>query len=722
MENSFKKQIDQDGVLIVHIDVPDQSVNTFTPQVLNELEELIVPLEQRLTTPQGVIFTSAKPKSFVNGADLFTMYAMDRNEQTTFLKQGQQLFDRIANLPVPTVAAINGPCLGGGLELALACMWRVASDVGSINIGLPESKLGILPAWGGTTRLTRMLGPISALPLLLAGKTMPPRQAVRNGLIDEVVRPEALLAAAHRLLKRKPPARRLSLINRAVIWSDLLTNKVCEKARQQTCEKSYGNYPALDKVIDTVHTACHAGHKAGLHAERESLRQLAPTAACCNLMRLFFLRQDLKKSVRDQVTEPPVPVKQAAVIGGGTMGAGIVHTLVRSGIPVRLIEVNEAAVSGALSRIRKLLDNDRKSNRLSPLEARAALHRVSPTTDYTGLKLADIVIEAVAEDIHLKREIFAKLDRLTRSDAVLASNTSSLSIAEMAEFTEYRGRIIGLHFFNPVPKMPLVEVVRGPQSADQALATAIELAQRVGKTPILVGDAPGFLVNRVLIPYLAEALVLATEGTPFDQVDEAMKTWGMPMGPFELLDQIGLDVVSSILASFRGKLGAHLVVPDVVERVIENDWLGRKNGRGFYIYGRKGRRSVNRVLAKLIAGDHPPTDTPIDQETVQWRLVLPMVNEAAQLLVSGVVDSADTIDLATVLGLGFAPFRGGLLAFAELAGVDNVVRKMSDLADKHGPRFEPSHALRQIVATGRPMQWIARSRKITQPENAGLTA
>src|SRR3954447_4274615 len=646
---TLRTTTDADGVMTVWLDVPDKGVNAVSPQVLHDLGLAVDEILR--AKPRGVIFASAK-RSFVPGADLFEIRKMDRAGTEHFLADGQTVFDRISKLPMPTVAAINGDCLGGGLELALACTYRVAVDDGSVNIGLPEVKLGILPGWGGTVRLPRRIGLANALPLLLGGKTMPPRKAKKAGIVDEVVRPEALLAAAKRVVTANAGVGRPSLLHRTMATLPATRNKILAAARQQTLGQTRGNYPAPMKVIDVVRAGYERGPDAGLEAERKALCELMDTEACRNLMRLFFLRQGAKKWITSKVAAQPRDVKYAAVIGGGTMGAGIVHAMIRAGIQVRLIEVNEKAAAAGLGRVRKMLEDDVRSGRMTPLNARHALNRVAPTTQWTGLAMADIVVEAVIEDMAAKREVFAKLDKLTRPDAILASNTSSLPVTEMAESTANPGRVVGLHFFNPVPKMPLVEVISTAHSDDVALATAAALAGKIGKTPVLVKDAPGFLVNRVLIPYLAEALVMATEGGSITAIDAAMKDWGMPMGPFELLDEIGLDVGAHVLRSQARQTGDSRELPPAVEEALKRGWLGKKSGRGFYVHekSKKGRGAPadlkpNEELAALISGKpagaapmqaQPSTGDKAAAEATQWRLILPMVNEAAKLLAEGV--------------------------------------------------------------------------------------
>jgi len=701
---------DSDSITTIWLDVPAKGVNTISPRVLGELASALDQIES--SPPRGLIFASAKDHSFIAGADLFEIRGMNHDQMLQFLADGQRLFTRIANLRTPTVAAINGDCLGGGLELSLACNMRVAAADTSIAIGLPEIKLGILPGWGGTVRLTALIGLSHALPLILAGKTLPPKKALRAGIVDEVVRPEALLAAAKRLVTGKLPQRRLALIDRTAASVSLVRNKILARARKETLAATMDHYPAPMKVLDVVHQGMEKGPDAGFEAEREAVGELIATPAAQNLFRLFFLKQGAKRQIADTLRVKPVEVKRAAVIGGGTMGAGIAHALIRANIDVRLIEVNSSAMSAALSRIKKLLDDDVAAGRIDRLAARNAMNRVAPCTDWTGLHLVDFVIEAAQEEISAKREIFAKLDRLTRPDAVLATNTSSLSITEMAAATGSPHRVVGMHFFNPVSKMPLVEVVRTDLSHDEALATAAVLASRLGKTPLLVRDAPGFLVNRILTPYLAEALAVAGEGVPIERIDAALKEWGMPMGPFELLDTIGLDVAAHVLKTLGSVLHDPPPMPPALQLALDRKWLGDKTGRGFYEHdGKKGRRktfSVNLELQQVLSRSQGSADLQFTSATpgtpgVADRLILPMVNEAAHVLEERITDSADAIDLATVLGLGLAPFRGGLIQFANTVGIREVVERLNQLQKQFGPRFASAELLKVAAAENRPL-------------------
>jgi 3-hydroxyacyl-CoA dehydrogenase/enoyl-CoA hydratase/3-hydroxybutyryl-CoA epimerase len=691
---------DADNVATLWFDAPGKSVNTITPLLLEQLSNVLSELMHN--EPAGLIFASAK-KGFVAGADLFEIRKMDRDQLANFLAEGQRVFQHVATLPFPTAVAINGDCLGGGYELALACTYRVSTDEGSVNIGLPETKLGILPAWGGTTRLPRLIGLPKALGILLPGKTLPPRKALKMGLIDETVRPEAVRVACKRLIMKHAERKELGWTQRVAAGTSLLRNRILATATAQTRDKTYGHYPAPLKLIEVLRSGYENGFDAGLRAEIEGIGHLMDTEACRNLMRLFFLQQGAKRDLAKELHVPAKPVKHVAVIGAGVMGAGICHVLARSGIQVRLLEVNAEALSKGLCRVRSLLDEDVAAGKLSPIQARDAMHRVAPSMEWTGLELADVVIEAVVEKLELKREIFTKLERLVRPDCVLASNTSSLLVTDIAGAAVHDHRVVGIHFFNPVSKMPLVEIVRTPHSDDQSLATAVGLAARIGKTPVLVNDGPGFLVNRVLIPYLAEAMAIAVEGTPIPVIDLAARRWGMPMGPFELLDEIGLDVSHHVLSALDNQLGGKLPKPPVaLDQMLQRGWLGKKSGTGFYVYPKNGKRGAQadlnqEVAAMLSTGKETPADSADSQEQIAWRLVLPMVNEAAKLLEQGITSSTDSVDLATVLGTGLAPFRGGLVHFADSAGLDVIVGKLTELAAKHGERFEPAALLRDLA-------------------------
>lgn len=640
MPASVRLETDASGVATVWFDVPGKSVNPLSGAVLEDLDAAVRALEA--SPPAGVVFASAKPATFIAGADLFEMRSLDDASLETFLARGQGLLDRIAALPVTTVAALGGDALGGGYELALACDVRIVADEPRIRIGLPETTLGILPGWGGTIRLPRLVGLEAGLKLLVTGRTVGPAEAVELGMVDERVPAACLLEEARRRALGPGGAGPRPGVEAA---ADPETRRtVFARFRDETRRRSGDHLPAPLRVIDVVDRSYEDGLEAAAVAERRELLALRGSPAGRNLMRLFFLRNAARKTAAARAGGTPRQVTRAAVIGGGTMGAGIAEALARAGIAVQVVEADEPSAAAAAARIA------------------AAGGTVPVVADWAAVPDADLVVEAVVERLPVKLDVFRRLDALVRPDAVLATNTSSLSVAAIAAATARPERVVGMHFFNPVAKMPLVEVVRTPRSDADAVATAVTVAGRAGKTPVLVNDAPGFVVNRVLFPSLREAAVMFEEGVSVVAADAALRAWGLPMGPFTLMDEIGLDVSLMILESLQAALGNRFAPPAVLQTAVARGWLGRKAGRGFLRHPPDGRPVPNEELAVPAAAA-----AIADAVQIQRRIVEPMAAEARLVLAEGVVDSADAIDLATVLGLGFAPFRGGLATFAGLA-------------------------------------------------------
>ena len=645
MEATLRVTTDADRVATILIDVPGKSVNTLAKQVWADLNRAIEQVESE--KPRAVILASGKPKSFIAGADLFEMRAMSDDELHRYLDEGQRILNRLERLPMTTVAAVNGDALGGGLEVALACAFRVAADDPSVKIGLPETTLGLVPGWGGTVRLPRLVGIERALPMMTSGKPASPKDAMRVGIVDAVAPRESLLAEARRLAlskRREDRAAPTEPPDRDQTLKDALAE----------CDP---NYPAPARLVQIVRDSYEEGIDAGYAGERRGLVKLRESEVGQNLMRGFFLRTGAKKAAAEQAPGEPYAVNNVAVIGGGTMGSGIAHAMLRAGLPVRLIEANEDLATKARDRVKKLIDDDIAGGRLA--DSQNPIERLTATADWSGMDEVDLVVEAVIEEMGAKRDLFNKLDRATKPDAVLATNTSSLSVAQVAQSTSNPRRVVGLHFFNPVPRMPLVEVVKTKHTDPRALATAVAVATKLGKTPVVVGDGPGFIVNRVLMPYLSEAMKLAQEGVPIPRIDEAMRQWGMPMGPFVLMDQIGLDVIAGIFKAMREPLEGRVVLPSAVEDAVQRGDLGRKSGRGFYVYGsdKKAPPTLNQQLASALVSRNA---THVSDEQIQQRLMRVMCGESDRLLSEGVASSPDAVDLATLTGLGIAPFRGGV--------------------------------------------------------------
>jgi 3-hydroxyacyl-CoA dehydrogenase/enoyl-CoA hydratase/3-hydroxybutyryl-CoA epimerase len=694
MPTTLRISTDSETVVTVTFDLPDKPVNILSSSTLKELDELVTTLQQ--DRPRGIIFTSIKPRSFLAGADLAEMRAMSRPQLDAYLGRGQTIFDKIAALEIPTAAAINGDALGGGLELALACGCRVVGDDRAIQLGLTETKLGLIPGFGGTIRLPWTIGLSQALSMMLVGQTVAPKEAQRLGLVDEVAAREGLLAAARRLLLARPRSHCNQRPPREML-SPQERNHILDEAEYEAEKRSQGRYPAALKLISVIRTGFENGVERGLRAERKTLIDLLEGEPGRNLVRNFFIRQGARKVAAAQVGGTPLPVRRAAVIGGGTMGSGIAHGLIRAGIDVHLIEANDELASAASARVRKVVSDDLTSGRIDESESQKATSLLHAQSDWKGVELADIVIEAVAEDMNIKRDVFARLDRTARRETILASNTSSLSIAALGACTSRTANVIGMHFFNPVPKMPLLEIVRTKQSSPNALATAVALGAKLGKAPIVASDSPGFVVNGLLIPYLSEALRLIAEGASVQAIDHAIVRWGMPMGPVTLMDHIGLDVCVGIFKVMAPSRGSRVVLPRAIEEACKSGWLGRKSGRGFYIYDPANKKAPPQVHQELVSSlQMQPTTVPTEEQ-LEWRPMLMMANEAVRVLEEGVTDSADAVDLSVLLGLGMGPFRGGILRWVDSVGADKIVARLTDLAKGHGPRFAPAKLLVELA-------------------------
>ncbi len=695
-----------DGRVTLWLDMADRSVNVFSRQILADLGAA---LDQLVAdpAPQVVVLRSAKPSGFIAGADLHEFTEVRSPADAMLLSgHGQQLFDRLAKLPIPTVAVIHGPCLGGGLEFALACDYRLAIDHPKTQLGLPELELGLLPGWGGTQRLPRVIGLEPALRMILGTRRLKAAEALRWGLADGLATEAGIDGALAELIARariqgKRPKDRLPLRTwrQRLLESNRLGRYLifrgAERALRQRVPE---DMPAPAEALRAVRVGVTRGTAAGFAAEREAIGRLAMTSACHNLVNLFFQRErsrQLPAALRSG------PVRRVGIVGAGTMGAGIAQLAAVKGFEVVVQEVNASALDAGMRKIDELFRKAVEHRVLSPDDAARQLAAIGRTTKWHGFDQADLVIEAVVEDLGLKREVFAELERRTRPTTVLATNTSSLLVEHLQEGRERPGRIGGLHFFHPVHKMPLVEVVRAPATDPATAATLMQFAIDLGKVPVLVKDSPGFLVNRVLMPYLNEAVLLLGESRlTVRQLDRSMRTFGMPVGPFELLDQVGLDVAAHIEESMQPAFGERFQPNPAFARMCELRWLGQKSGTGFYRYFGEKKKENLEVFAEL-PGDLKAKrvnleigDGPLLGEA-RDRMVLLMVNEAAACLGEELVNDPDTIDLALVFGTGWAPHRGGPLHYADSRGLGEVVRRLAELARRHGPRFEPCAELRR---------------------------
>ena len=702
---NLRTQTLEEGICVLTFDRPDSSANIFDSATLAELDAEIDRLAKPETQAKGLILTSAKPAIFVAGADLRGVQTMSAEQITAFMTLGQTVFSKIAALPFPTVAAIHGAAVGGGYEVCLACDWRVASPDPSTKIGLPETKLGLIPAWGGCTRLPRLLSVPRALDIILGGMTPTARHALKLGLVDELAPREHLISAALAWLKQGKHPRTFA---HSPTMNAVVDAFIAPQARHAVMAKTHGHYPAVQKALEVVlKGSASSDEAASLRREREAVTELVALDSTKNLLRLFFLQERAKKASvpspgqpeKTSATHPPSKtVPRTAVIGAGVMGSGIAQWISSRGGRVILRDVDAARVAAGMGNIAGLYAAGMRNRIFTEREARAGRDRVSPAPAEVPMRQVDIVIEAAVEKLDVKKVIFRRLDDLVGDDAILATNTSALSITTLAAATRHPRRVIGLHFFNPVHKMQLVEIVTGHETAPEITQRAVRFAQQLGKLPVVVKDSPGFLVNRILIPYMIEAGALFWGGASVADIDAAMRDFGMPMGPLRLIDEVGADVALDVAGTLSAAFPTRVHVPDVLPAMLSAGLLGRKAGKGFYRYGKSGDAKPNKDAAKL----RPPRlPSPPSRDELEKRMVLLMVNEAARCLEEGIVGTPGDVDFAMVMGTGFAPFRGGPLRWSDSEGTAKIVEELSRLADSAGPHYAPCARLREMAKTGK---------------------
>ena len=672
--NHWRQEKDGDGIIWWCIDKADASANVLSGEVLQELVSLLEPLEQ--DPPRGLVIHSGKRNGFVMGADIKEFTSIESAEQAyELIRLGQQVFDRLEALRCPTVAVINGFALGGGLELALACDYRLALHNKKPIIGLPEVQLGLHPGFGGTVRSVRIAGVRAAMPLMLTGKPITVEKALRQKLLDRVAAPDNWKQAAREMVAARNPPARASLSERCLnlfflrpFIVRILRKQVATRARKE-------HYPAPYAIIDLW--AQHgASQRSGYDAEARSFAKLMVGSTSRNLVRVFFLQNRLKS----QGNKPQKKVEHVHVVGAGVMGGDIAAWCALRGFNVTLQDRAAEYIEPALQRTAKLFSKKiRDAN-----DRAAASDRIRADVDGDGVADADLIIEAIFEDMEAKQALYEKLQSSMKAGAVLATNTSSIRLEDLRTALREPQRFIGLHFFNPVAALPLVELIRCDDTAQEVLDTGFAFVKSIGKFPLECASSPGFVVNRLLAPYMAEAMQLAKSGVPLGAIDQAAEEFGMPMGPIELLDSVGIDVVLHV----SQVLGAAFdrAVPGVLAALVENGHLGRKSGKGFYEW-----QDGKAVKPQENGPDLPPD--------IGDRLILPLVNEAVACLQEGVVSDADLLDAGVIFGTGFAPFRGGPLQYARNRGIEEILRTMERLAANHGDRFRPHEGWTKMRGT-----------------------
>jgi 3-hydroxyacyl-CoA dehydrogenase / enoyl-CoA hydratase / 3-hydroxybutyryl-CoA epimerase len=695
----------EDGIAVVTFDLPGESVNKLNAAVKVEFEALLIRLRDDATIRAAVLI-SGKVDTFIAGADIEEFTALTTRgaaERLSF--EGQELVSRVETLAKPVVAAIHGACLGGGLELALACHYRVATDHPKTQLGLPEVQLGLVPGAGGCERLPRLVGARAALDMILSGKSERAAKALRLGLVDEVV-PRSILAktamaAADRLARQGLPKRAPKgglqgfLLDRTAVGRKL----VYKTAREQVLKRTGGHYPAPLAALEVVRVGLEHGITAGLSEEHRTFGELAVGDVSRKLVQLFFASNALKK---DDGIPPgsatPRQVRRLGIVGAGFMGAGIAGTAVLNvEVDTRLKDAELTRVGKGLKAATTILSERLERRRLTRHQFERLSGLLSGSADYSGFRRADLVIEAVYEDLALKRAVLGDIEAVTRPDTIFASNTSTIPIREIAAEARQPERVIGMHFFSPVDRMPLVEVIPTAATAPEAIITAVRFGRRMGKTVIVVADLPGFWVNRILSPYLNEAGLLLGEGVPVGLIDRTMTAWGFPVGPVALLDEVGLDVAQKASKVMYEAFGDRMRPSGAVGHLLGAARLGRKSGSGFYRYEQGHKKGPDPAVPQLLGVRELDT---ADATMVERRLVYAMVNEAAMAWSDGVVRSSRDGDIGAVYGIGFPAFRGGPLRMIDDLGADRVVETLKRLEEQFGPRFTPAATLVDMAERG----------------------
>jgi len=699
----------RDGIAVVTLDVPNAPVNTFARSVRDEFTALIERLD-RDESIRAAVIRSGKPDVWVAGADIEEFLGIETSSQAEALsRDGHALLDRLEKLKTPVVAAINGACLGGGLEAALACAYRIGTETPKTVFGLPEVQLGLIPGGGGTQRLPRLVGLEAGLDMILTGRNIRARKALQMGLIHELVHPailddiaiERAKALADGVLKRGmvggPHGARRMLLDENRVGRAL----VFRQARERILARTRGHYPAPLAALDVVATGYAHGTERGYREEARLFGELAVSEVSRQLVFLFFATSALKKDPGvPEPAPPPKPIQKLGILGAGFMGAGIASIAAQQGTLIRLKDADPGRVGKGLAAAREVLRDRLTKKQITRQQLDDYMTLIGGTTDYSGFRNVDLVIEAVFEDLGVKQAVLQETEAVTRADAIFASNTSTIPIAQLASVSSRPSQVIGMHFFSPVPKMPLLEVIVTPQTSREVTATVVGYGKALGKTVIVVNDAPGFFANRILAPYINEAGILLDEGVAIDTIDRALVEFGFPVGPITLIDEVGLDIAGKSGAIMLEAFGNRMAPSQSLVRIVAAGRTGRKGKKGFYRYDETGKkRGVDPSVYELLPTGQRRTEIPSDE--IQRRCVLAMVNEAARCLQDGILRSSRDGDVGAVFGIGFPPFRGGPFRYVDSLGTERVVRALEGLNADRAPRFAPAQLLIEMARSGR---------------------
>ena len=690
-----------DGIARLELNLPGEPVNKISHAVRKELEAVLDSVASA-SDIRAVVLISGKPESFIAGADIDEFVALEtREEALALVRRGQELINRMENLRKPVLAAIHGGCLGGGLETALACTYRIATDHPKTMLGLPEVQLGILPALGGCQRLPRLIGARAALDIILAGKRVPAGRAFKLGMVDELVEPDGLddaaMVAARRLGGGWRPKRATGGLKGALLDKNPLGRRIVfGQARKAVLKKTGGHYPAPLAALDAVRHELKHGLEAGLEREASHFADLAVGEVSRNLVRIFFATTALKKDPGVEGDAPaPKSIRELGVVGAGFMGSGIAGVAVtQAQVNVRMRDSTQESVEKGLAFVRTQLAKQRDRGRITEDKYGRLEKLLSGDVDWTAFDRADLVIEAVFEDLEVKHEVFREIEARVKPECVMASNTSTIPIERIAQAVEHPERVVGMHFFSPVEKMPLLEVIVTKRTAPSVTVTAVAFGRAMGKTVIVVGDRPGFWINRILGPYLNEAGHMLKEGVTIEALDSAMTRFGFPVGPVTLQDEVGLDVALKASTVLTEAFGDRMQPADALSRMIDDGRLGRKIGRGFYRYEKGKKLDVDPTVYNIIGTD-PHSQIP--REDITERLVYAMLNEGVRAFDEGVVRSPRDGDIGAVFGIGFPPFRGGPLQYLDHIGAAQAVEVLERLRSKYGDRFAPAPRLMRMA-------------------------
>ncbi|MBG16631.1 MAG: multifunctional fatty acid oxidation complex subunit alpha [Crocinitomicaceae bacterium] len=698
MENDFFRIVKENGIATIWLDFKKEKMNIVSPLLVDEFENIFDTINND-NSINGAVLISAKP-DFIAGADIKAFNAEKVGDFQPISKKGHDLLFMIEKSKKPIVSAISGTCYGLGVEMSLACHGRICSDDPKTKLALPEVKLGLLPGGGGTQRLPKLVGVQNALDMMLTGKNIFPKKAKKIGLVDDVVNKNKLHAAATKLVKKlinNQYNRKIkkSTLNKFLDNTSIGRSVVFKAAKKKVNKLTQGNYPAPVEIINCVEIGIKKGSIEGYKAEVIKFEELMLSDVSKALRGIFFNMTDKKKN---PYKEQPIKIDRIGVLGAGFMGAGIADISINNKIDVILKDLDEKIISNAKTTIWKTLNRKVKRKQIPIVDAKSTIQRTIGQTNYSGFNKLPIVIEAIVENMEVKKKVIQELEDNCKEDFIFASNTSSLPLTEMAKAAKHPENVVGMHYFSPVPKMPLLEIIKTNQTSEKTLSTCYELGVRQGKTCIVVNDSPGFYVNRILAPYLNEVLLMIEEGAKITTIDKSIKKLGMPVGPVALMDEVGIDIGAHVMGGEMLDLVAQregVKVSKALPKMFQAGYLGKKNKKGFYNYdNKKGKKTGENPKAYTFFGSPKPID--FSSELINERAILLLLNEAVMCLEEGIIENAKDGDIGGVFGIGFLPWSGGPFSYMNQYGIDNIVERMEKQMANYGPKFSPRPLLTKM--------------------------